>query len=367
MNIKIVALALLIGIGGYAAFRLVSFRDSSQFSLYTEQVSKVAGVEACKATSAPSNLSLNDAFAVGVVPFEDLKDPRALAVLEELGIKWVRFDFIWQDVEPSPGNFRWGEDGSWPHYDEIVTELAKRNIQIQAIISGAPGWAKDQDWDYFSKEAANFAEALVNRYKPGGTLATENGWNTYGIRYWEIFNEPNFPCCGWLEQDMGGKEAEQFIEEYVQTLASMNASIRKANPRAVILLGGLSDQPNSEWAFPADAFLREVYQLGAKRCFDVVAVHPYEQLGRFAEARNHLRGIMAEFGDGSKPIWFNEFGINNESIQEETLVRAMEERRAVPFFAWFSLKDFGDDERYGLLRGDFSKKPIYYRLKEILR
>ncbi len=41
----------------------------------------------------------------------------------------------------------------------------------------------DNRWAYF-------VNAAVNRYRPGGMLAQQQGWNDErGVRYWEIWNE----------------------------------------------------------------------------------------------------------------------------------------------------------------------------------
>jgi hypothetical protein len=40
---------------------------------------------------------------------------------------------------------------------------------------------------------ARFVFAAVDRYRPGGVLAQQQGWtNGQGIRVWEIWNEPDF-------------------------------------------------------------------------------------------------------------------------------------------------------------------------------
>lgn len=351
--------------GGVLFF--LKHQSTKRFPIYSEQIANIVGISSCRETSNTYQSSgITNAFGIGVFPPSDILDPRALDALQELGIKWVRIDFSWNTLDPQQKDFDSKKDESLVVFDKIVTELGKRNIQIQAIINNSPSWAKEKDWVFFSDQAASFANTLVNRYKPGGTLAKQNGWQSYGVRHWEIFNEPNFPCCGWLQEGMSGEDAGLFVEEYVQVLTKVNVAIRKADPDAVILLGGLSDQPNSKWAMPHDLFLRKVYELGAKSCFDVVAIHPYELLGRFAEGRDAMKSIMKEFGDENKPIWYNEFGTNNNARQEEALRQTMKDRNSVPFFIWFSLRDFGGGNTYGLLREDFSKKPTFFLMKELL-
>jgi hypothetical protein len=100
--------------------------------------------------------------------------------------------------------------------------------------SDVPGIGKainpDNRWAYF-------VNAAVNRYKPGGTLAQQQGWNDErGVRYWEIWNEPD------LDMFFTGT-----ITDYARLLKVGYLSARAADPQAQIVLGGMVHWSKSGW------------------------------------------------------------------------------------------------------------------------
>jgi hypothetical protein len=83
--------------------------------------------------------------------------------------------------------------------------------------------------------AARFAGKLVDRYRPGGVLARQQGWgDTYGVLAWELDNEPGFYLTNW------GTQAGDYAE-FVNLVA---ARMKEVEPRSLILapsmVGGAS-------------------------------------------------------------------------------------------------------------------------------
>jgi hypothetical protein len=126
---------------------------------------------------------------------------------------------------------------------------------------------------------AEFAGKLAARYRPGGTLATSQGWGArYGVRAWELDNEPELYRTHWKGQ--AGDYAE------FATLAA--AQIKAADPKALIVAPGLSAgkqglpwleaalDPAKRDGSPVSQARTQRYSLGP--VLDAVSLHNYEGL-----------------------------------------------------------------------------------------
>jgi hypothetical protein len=113
---------------------------------------------------------------------------------------------------------------------------------------------------------AYFVNAAVNRYRPGSTLAQQQGWtDTRGVRYWEIWNEPD------LDMFFTGT-----ITDYARLLKVAYLSARAADPQAQIVLGGLSQAEKPAWFSSLLNLLQTDPSAVANHYFmDKVAVHTY--------------------------------------------------------------------------------------------
>ena len=124
---------------------------------------------------------------------------------------------------------------------------------------------------------------------------------------YEIWNEEDDP--GWWS---GGADPAA----YAALLAAAHGAVRRADPRAKVVLGGLVANDYD--------FLAGAYAHGAKGSFDAVAVHtdtgcnttdpaayyrePSGRIGRYSfTGYRELRTLMRAHGD-AKPIWMSELG-----------------------------------------------------------
>ena len=77
---------------------------------------------------------------------------------------------------------------------------------------------------------ADFVHNTVERYKPGGILAGQQGWpGSVGVRHWEVWNEPD------LDQFWSGT-----VQEYYRLLEVGYQSVKAADPEATVILGALA-------------------------------------------------------------------------------------------------------------------------------
>ena len=250
------------------------------------------------------------------IPFygtwSDLMSPtpeKARAELDRMaaaGIGFVRQYVWWDRIEVSPGIF------DWSRADTMVADASARGIRILPTLLYPPAFYSSKPPGSTStaqfppsdpQKMADFAEAMIRRYGPGGTFwctpnppLPPNCRTPYlPMRSWEVWNEPDYP--GWWK---GGPNAA----EYLDLLRVVAAGIRGADPTAEVLLGSLTNRNSVP-----DTFLTKLYDLGAAPHFDTIAFNPYSR--DIATLVAHMRGIRditRQKGDGPVPLWVTEYG-----------------------------------------------------------
>jgi hypothetical protein len=285
-----------------------------------------------------------------------------------LGVKWVRFDFDWSYMQPTPTTYQLAD------HDRVVTALAKAQIKILGIIAYSPGWANGGQASKFfpptdPKTFANFAAFLTARYAGKGVAA------------WEIWNEPNLVQFWSTGADPTA---------YAQLLKQTYPAIKKQNSRTIVVTGGLAQPSTGGGNMEARLFLQLLYGSGAAPYFDAVGDHPYTspQLPLDSSSNNWMqmfststsvRSIMSQYGDDKKKIWITEYGaptggtnVWGTTISEDrqatmvtqSLALAASYTWAGPTF-WYNYKDFcaagsSDSEcYYGIVRSDGTLKPAF--------
>lgn len=303
----------------------------------------------CRPSSATPEVGV---FGLSIISDDYLMDARIFPLLSDLGVKWVRMEFHWSAIERNQGTY------NWAYYDGIVHELANRHIRIQGIVTYLPAYETEAT---FAPGLDRYTRALVARYKIGGEFWKGKGLDGYGVQYWEVFNEPNFPGHGWLKP---GADPLQAVPAYGRALGVVSKAVRDLDPNAFVLLGGISPQDSN-----FGKYLDQLYALEPGKCFDIFAYHPYGRTGQFPQTAQEFRAILEKHHDPAKPIWFNEFGTGLNSEQADVLRTVFAQKDAVPGFFYFTLRDLTPmgGERHGLVDYDFNQKPGYMVLKDLLK
>lgn len=288
-----------------------------------------------------------------------------------IGIEWVRFDFEWKNIQAT-------RDGpyNWYALDAFVAKVNAHNLKILGIIDYAPKWAAGACNAGTNCPPANPADFG----KFAGALAAH--FNPKGVTKWEIWNEPN---NGFF---WGGKAD---CNAYSENLKAAYTAIKKVNPDAGIISGGLSPASTNGTNISPTDFLSCMYKNGAKNYFDAVGHHPYtfpllpsSRLNAWqlmTTFNPSLRSIMIANGDAGKRIWFTEFGAPtggpdparyvSEAMQNTIMIDALKLYStydwAGPLF-WYTFQDSGtsastNENFFGLLRYDGSEKPTYMTYK----
>ena len=206
------------------------------------------------------------------------------------GATSVRAAFFWAHGQPTGPTTDFGPS------DSIVLAAARHGLAVVPVVQGTPAWAAMVPGDAGSPPRDNadfgrYLQALVGRYGPHGTLWTEHPELTRRpIRDWQIWNEPNIDRY-WSTQP--------FAKSFVRLLRAARTALRKADPRARLILAGL---PNKSWAA-----LRSIYGAGGHGAFDVVALHPYTgKPVNVVKLVSLTRRVMRRYGDRRMPVWVTE-------------------------------------------------------------
>jgi polysaccharide biosynthesis protein PslG len=173
---------------------------------------------------------------------------RDFALFKELGVPVWRGSFGWDDYEPAPGRYDFG----W--LDRFVALADSMEITLRPYLGYTPAWAGRAGRDEHAwndpprrvEDWARFVSTIASRYRTAPS-----------IRSYEIYNEENVSL--WWEGTAG---------EYARVLRAGAHAIRKADPDAQILLGGMV-WPDLDWL--------EVACGTGRASFDVLPFHAYPE------------------------------------------------------------------------------------------
>ncbi len=281
---------------------------------------------------------------------------KAVELLKESGVAFVRMDFLWEDIEPNKDTLFFDK------YDFIVDLLTKKNIRILGILNYSASWAA-KSWNsppYDLKDFAAYVSQVIARYKDK-------------IKYWEIWNEPDSKDY-WQPQDD--------MLTYTELLKKSYLEAKKIDPTCKIVLGGMTSQGYFA--------IKNVYKNGGKDYFDIINIHPFvdplnpKEQKRIYALYNNLERLKVQYDDKDKKIWFTEIGCPGLDSKIESkgwwIGKSPDEKQQAQFLYsiytdvielpnlekvfWAYFRDnrdhFENDVDYfGLVRWDFSKKAAF--------
>jgi hypothetical protein len=233
---------------------------------------------------------------------------RELDRMVAAGVESLRVSFYWAPMQPyrsweevpaaEIGRFHdsAGVPTDFGATDRIVRMAAARGLSLLPVVLRAPNWAARFPGEFASPPAdartyAAFVRGLAERYGASGSFWRERPrLRRQPLTEWQLWNEPTMQSF-WLIQPFAG--------DYVALLRATRRALRRADPRARIVLAGLVYE---SW----DA-LEQVYRSGGRRWFDAVALHPFtrrpEDVLRILE-RNRI--VMTRHADADKPLYLSE-------------------------------------------------------------
>ena len=296
---------------------------------------------------------------------------RELDEMKRLGVKLVRMDAPWGNIEVS--NDVW----TFKKIDSQVNAVLARDMTPLLVPTYCtPAWANSDAGCYApprdAEEYGEFVGHLVARYAPKG------------VHYYEIWNEPNSSAFFRPEPD---------VAKYTQMLKSAYTNAHAQDASALVICCALSWGADDE---PV-AFIKGVYSNGGHGYFDAVSVHPYTFLARVAQFPNtvwpgstdDVYELMTNNGDRRLKIWATEFGAPSgpstgctdgcsELNQREAVIEAVDRwggRHSFgsylgPLFIYHFRDECTDGTRFecffGLIRNDWTQKPAYSAYRDAL-
>jgi polysaccharide biosynthesis protein PslG len=221
-----------------------------------------------------------------------------LDAMQADGVKLARTDAFWGAAEPQApagGEHRY----DWAFADRVAGSLASHGLTWLPIIAYSAPWAasvpgNDKGAPTSADDYAAYARAFTERYgREGRFWAERPELPPAPVTTIEIWNEPDNSEF-WAP----APDPAAYIDLYLKA----RAAIREADPRARVLIGGLTGAPT---------FLPQLLAArpDARGQVDGVAVHTYspEPLGALAEARDARRTLVS-LGMADVPLWVTEFG-----------------------------------------------------------
>lgn len=295
------------------------------------------------------------------IPYNQLSAGGAawFADLGVRGVPVVRLDAYWDNIQKTKGGAY-----NWTALDTVVNGLRANGVHVLLVPNNKPAWASSALTDPTDRQAcADFCGALAAHY----IGRCDN---------FEIVNEPNKTAIT--------------AATYADLLKRAYVAIKKANPLATVISGGLAPtMTNSsnmtrlpEWV---DAFF-DVPNIGAY--FDQFGMHPYtlpywlsdpEVANSTAENGwswmvNLIRPRMVAEGLASKPVAVTEMGFVSDSDQAfngaqgqaEAVQEAITASLALPWvssFFLYSYRDIGGsttnpEHWFGMLDPTGADKPV---------
>ena len=311
---------------------------------------------------------------------ETWKIQRTLRMVRELGTPWVVEFFPWPYIEPQEGEF------TWHHTDTVIRHAENQGLTVIARLGWTPAWARpdgpngnveqETTLTYIDDESygrfAEFVARFVARYRGR-------------VDHIIIWNEPN------LSFEWGYRPVDP--EGYGDLLREVYPGARAANPDVVVMAGALAPtlEPEGSAAGMSDlTFLERMYEAGANRYFDALAVHAYGLISPPEEppARDAinfrrtelLRGIMVRYGDGHKPVYITEAGWNDHPRWTGSVSPARRIQYTIDAFEWayhqwpwceavaiwafrYPAPTYSYHDHFTLVTDDFRPKVIYLEVQ----
>ncbi len=317
----------------------------------TQASERLSAQDRAEETEAQATLTPNPAFGLCfVTSAEDHAGAERLERAASSGAAWNRFPFYWQNIETLPGQYNFSAQ------DQAVSDDVGKGLNTLAILLGtSPVYAsaasaqgvkarpeqvalwpsgRTRQFPEMTAHSANSAPAnldrpvfsdgtdipgpgkginadnpwaryvyeAVNRYKPGGVLATARGWTAaQGVSHWEVWNEPDWDFF-WSGS----------VEQYYRLLKVGYLAAKQADPNCTVMIGGLATYFNPNWFPQLLQVMSDDPNQGERAArnhyFDALAIHFYSRSADSLDHTARARSLLSAHGL-FKPIWVTESGV----------------------------------------------------------
>jgi len=319
----------------------------------------------------------------------------------------LRYDVYWNDIAPNrPARPRdpASSEYRWENLDRLVVDAAQRRAEVVLTLWRTPRWARADggrggkpnlySWAPRIADWRAFVYAAAVRYS-GSFDPDGDGSALPRVRYWELWNEPNY--IGSLRPQRaagrGGKPGTPISPTtYTGLLNTGYAEIGRVERERRVSMSVLGGAMNRGFAGAGSVaplvFLRGMR--AAKATFDIASLHPYPLTGRvgFTDGTKAPNITLANIGEYLREldrlwpakryrVWLTEYGVQSipdrygTSLQGQAsfLRAAMTKLKGMPRIStlvWFLIRDEAveasgrsDQWQSGLRTVDGRNKPSY--------
>ncbi len=260
---------------------------------------------------------------MGIQVNSDISDDdfyTALLHAQTLGLTWIKFQFVWDIMEPQQGAF----SETFYRYRLFVQRAKQMGFKVMISVAKAPDWARSTtEEDGPPIDPQTYASFFTR-------LQSEVRVDLYGRSYFdaiEIWNEPNLRR-EWNGGTLNGSDYMRLFD------AAYNAIRAGEGGQSVIIVTaglaptGINDGVN---AVSDRVYLQQMYQAGladGKYQNIAIGIHPYGawnppdarcclSSGRgydddptwfFMDTLDDYHNIMTQSGDPGRQLWATEFG-----------------------------------------------------------
>ncbi len=303
---------------------------------------------------------------------EEWKIKKTLEMVRAMGAPWIVEYFPWGYIENNEDEY------DWSHADVVVDHARRQGLTVIARLGFVPNWARPKDstvsylgeahYPYFAKFVRAFAEHFKGR-----------------VEYIIIWNEPN------VNFEWGYRPVDP--EGYAKMLREVYPAAKEGNPGVQILAGALAPTlapPGATDAMSDLEYLQKMYDAGAGKYFDLLAIHAYGWKSAAEEppAPNRvnfrraelLHEIMIKNGDGAKHAMITEGGWNDhprwtkavrpaeriaDTLRAYQLAQGWEWLDACALWAFrYPAPAQTYQDYFTFVTPDFDPKPIYYEVQK---
>lgn len=243
---------------------------------------------------------------------EHARADSVLTAAKELGIKWIRIGFIWEVMNMQRDVYDFKE------IDWIIERACYHGLSILPIFTWTPYWASSNKLNLSQYMCYAPTSDKIGDYDAGlGTVGTGYDYmakfiETVSRRYkdkishWELWNEPDM--YGFFNSS---------VDEYCKMLYYFNHAIKKGNPDAKIVFGGLA-QGNKAWGCDTEFFQKALYntEYPIHDNFDIYNFHV--NFKNSNDIRNQISENKALLSNNNlqKRYWITEVSYTSDSNKQ---------------------------------------------------
>ncbi len=265
------------------------------------------------------------------------------------GFRWARLSLKYgmlqpeQDIQPK-----------WEIFDKYVSMYEKYGMHVHLVIAHTPKWAattEDGNWkNPIGQPVWAYTVPKLDLWKECVRKSVEHYKGR--IKYWEIWNEPDFQSCFWFSGSP---------KDYADLLKVSYDAVKAADPDAQVVTGGFVN---------AFRFVAEMLTyLDGKRYYDFHGFHYSKNPPGYSYAS--WRSVLKD--QFAAPFMNTEEAIRDGNAwpddrrQAELLVKKLVREQAngvVRTFLFDPLSEGMDDER-SLLHTNMSPRPAFVAMRTL--